>query len=113
MTPEPFTSSDSRSPEDCGDFSQFRSKPHSHDPHYFDRPGLVWIAICILFATAAARLLPYMAEPVSMHARLVAMGWDSTNLAKRASLPQEVAANRVQSQAPAQEGVTIAVFRQY
>lgn len=113
MTSEPFTTRDSGFSEAFGDSSQFLSKPHTHEPHYFDRPGLAWILACGLFATAAARWLPHLAEPAGMHSVLVAMGWSTTTPTQKASLPQDMGAGAAAPQAPAHEGVTVAVFRQY
>jgi len=113
MTSEPFTTRDSGFPEAFGDSSQFQSTPYTHEPHYFDRPGLAWILVCVLFATAAARWLPHLAEPAGMHTALIAMGWSAAAPTQTASLPQDVGTGGAARQAPAQEGVTAAVFRQY
>lgn len=42
--------------------------------HFFDRAGLVWIVMCVLFATASGRLLPKLAEPDGLRNTLVALG---------------------------------------
>lgn len=113
MTSEPFTTRDSGFPEASGDSSQFQFNPHAHEPHYFDRPGLVWILACVVFATAAARWLPHLAEPAGMRTALVAMGWSSSASTQTASLPQDAGTGGAARKAPAHEGVTAAVFRQY
>jgi hypothetical protein len=113
MTPEPFTTRDSGFSESLGDFSQFQSSPHAHEPHYFDRPGLAWILACVLFATAAARWLPHLAEPAGMRAALVAMGLSTTASTQAMSLPQDAGTGGAARQAPVHESVTAAVFRQY
>lgn len=113
MTPEPFTDSDSGFSEAFGDSSRYPPKSHLHAPHYFDRPGLLWILACVLFAAAAARWLPYMVEPNGMRTALVSMGWADASPAHTASLPQDTGASRAALQAPAREALTAAVFRQY
>lgn len=113
MTSEPFTSSDRRFPEAFGDSSQFPPEPHTHQPHYFDRPGLAWILACVLFAVAAAHWLPRLAEPAGRHSLLVAVGWSSAAPTKTVSLPQDAGSSRAPQQPPAQERLTAALFRQY
>ncbi|WP_394790589.1 hypothetical protein [Rhodoferax sp.] len=56
--------------------------------HYFDRPGLVWIAACLLFATTAGRWLPVVSEPDAWHQGLVAIGWADASPARVATAPQ-------------------------
>lgn len=84
-----------------------------HHPHYFDRPGLVWILVCVLFATAAAHWLPRLAEPAGVHTMLVAVGWSQAAHTQTVSLPQDAGPSRAAQQPPAQEHLTAALFRQY
>ncbi|MDR7378380.1 hypothetical protein J2X19_003059 [Rhodoferax ferrireducens] len=59
------------------------------EPHYFDRPGLLWIAASLLFATVAGHLIPVLAEPDGVRQSLASIGLFDKHSTAVASLPQQ------------------------
>lgn len=113
MNREPLTSDDSAYSETPCLSSHVPSHTRQAEPHYFDRPGLAWIAACVLFSSAAGRWLPQAVEPGGMHAALVAMGVRAAEPVQVASLPQPLAANPAAPTASAERAFVASVFRQY
>lgn len=95
--------------------------PQRPKPHYFDRPGLLWIGASLLFANLAGRFLPVLAEPDGMRQGLAAIGLlDSRQAA--ASQPQPTAEHakkqreqvtRMVSGSQGETPNTVAVLRQF
>ena len=59
------------------------------EPHYFDRPGLLWIAASLLFATVAGHLIPVLSGPDGVRQSLVSIGIFDKHATAVASLPQQ------------------------
>lgn len=70
-------------------------------PHYFDRPGLMWIVASLLFATVAGHLIPRFAEPDGLRQSLSAVGIFDKPATSVASLPlQPTEGPKTQRQEP-------------
>ena len=95
--------------------------PQRPTPHYFDRPGLLWIAASLLFANLAGRFLPVLAEPDGMRQGLAAIGLlDSRQAAASQPQPMEEHAKKQREQvtrmvsgSQGETPNTVAVLRQF
>ena len=113
MNFEPFEPFESAEPS---------ATPERPKPHYFDRPGLLWIAASLLFANLAGRFLPVLAEPDGLRQGLVAIGLVDSRQAAVASLPEQTVehaknqrqqATRMVSGSQGETPNTVAVLRQF
>ncbi|SDN97084.1 hypothetical protein SAMN05216303_101151 [Rhodoferax sp. OV413] len=65
------------------------ASPAPPEPHYFDRPGILWIAASLLFATVAGHLIPVLSGPDGVRQSLVSIGIFDKHSTAVASLPQQ------------------------
>nr|WP_315430680.1 hypothetical protein [uncultured Albidiferax sp.] len=59
------------------------------EPHYFDRPGVLWIVASLLFATVAGHLIPVLSGPDGVRQSLASIGLFDKHSTAVASLPQQ------------------------